>query len=177
MMDTRSGSIDPGIILHLMTQKIMSADAIDKALNHHSGLLGISGISSDMRDTIEKSQQGNERASLAFEIYIHRLTSCLGAMVASLNGLDLLIFTAGIGENASLLRKRVCDNLSFLGVKLDLKENENSSDKDRIISLHDSQVTVMVLHTKEALQIARECKKRMDGINPNYPSFTPTVSH
>jgi acetate kinase len=157
MMDTRCGSIDPGIILYLLEKQ--SKEEISRELYHDSGLLGLSGISSDMRDILEKSLEGQARASLAFEVYLHRLNAMIGSMIASLQGVDALIFTAGIGENASLLRKRVCENFSFLGVALDRAQNEGSHQEDCIISAADSKVDVLLIHTQEALEIARECLK------------------
>ncbi|MBS0652361.1 MAG: acetate kinase [Verrucomicrobia bacterium] len=159
MMDTRSGTIDPGIILHFLEKKKKSADAIANELYKGSGLLGLSGTSSDMRDIIEMNLEGNARAKLAFDVYLHRLNAMIGSMVASLQGIDLLIFTAGIGENASLLRKRVCEAFSFLGVKLDFEQNERNPREDCVLSASDSKVQVLLIHTQEAFEIARECWK------------------
>lgn len=147
MMDTRCGSIDPGILLYLADKGIAN---LSDSLYKESGLLGVSGISSDMRDIIEKASLGNERAKLALEIYLHRLNSQIGAMVAALGGLDVLVFTAGIGENAPLIRKRVCDAFAFLGIKLDEKEAD-------VISHFSSEVKVLVIPTQESFEIAREC--------------------
>ena len=148
MMDTRSGSVDPGILLYL--QKKGVAD-LSHTLYKESGLLGVSGISSDMRDIIEKASFGNERAKLALEVYMHRLNSLIGSMIGSLGGLDVLVFTAGIGENALLIRKRVCEAFAFLGIKLDEKKTGD------ILSLPSSQVKVLLIHTQESFEIAREC--------------------
>ncbi len=160
MMDTRSGSIDPGIILYLLEKKQKSYQEISQDLYQRSGLLGISGISSDMRDIIRESVQGNFRAQMALDIYIHRLNALIGSMVASLKGVDALVFTAGIGENASLIREKVCDSFSFLGVQLDLEKNRKISLEDRILSSEDSQVKVLLIHTQEAQEIALECFKK-----------------
>ncbi len=159
MMDTRSGAIDPGIILHFLINKKKHAEEISKQLYHESGLLGVSGISSDMRDIIEKSSQKNARATLAFDVYLHRLNGLIGFMVASLQGIDAIVFTAGIGENAVLLRKLVCECFSFLGIKLDDTQNDRSHQEDCILSTSDSKVQVLLIHTQEALEIARECRK------------------
>ncbi len=159
MMDTRSGSIDPGILLHLMEKKKKTVKDLTHELYNASGLLGISGISSDMRDIIEKSLEGNDRAALAFEVYLHRLSALIGSMLASLEGMDVLVFTAGIGENASLLRKRICNVFSFLGLRLDQGQNERAIQEDRILSTPDSAVSVLLIHTQEALEIALECWK------------------
>lgn len=161
MMDTRSGSIDPGIILHLLEKKKKNAKKISHELYYESGLLGISGFSSDMRDIIEKSLKGNSRAALALDIYIHRLNGLIGSMMARLKGLDVLVFTAGIGENAPLVRERVCDAFSFLGMKLDKKKNEQVASQDRELSTADSKIKVLLVHTQEAFEIARECWKKI----------------
>lgn len=154
MMDTRSGSIDPGILLYLSEKKKTLSDE----LYHKSGLLGISGLSSDMRDIIAFSQKGHARATLALDIYIHRLNANIGAMISSLNGLDALVFTGGIGENATYVRSQVCKAFSFLGITLDSQKNKKTS-KDILISKHNSKVSVLVIHTQEAFEIALECSK------------------
>ncbi len=157
MMDSRSGSIDPGIILYLLEKQKKSLQEISKEMYQESGLLGISGISSDMRDIIEKSLAGNVRAGLALDMYIHRLNSSIGSMVASLKGLDVLVFTAGIGENSSLIRERVCDTFSFLGVDLDGVKNAGSDLEDRELSTKKSNIKVLLIYTQEAFEIASEC--------------------
>jgi acetate kinase len=159
MMDTRCGSIDPGILLYFLEKKKRKIEEVSEELYKNSGLLGVSGISSDMRDVIEKSLSGDTKAILAFEVYVHRLNSLVGSMIASLQGVDAIVFTAGIGENAALLRKRVSENFSFLGVKLDHAQNERAHPEDRILSTSDSKVDILLIHTQEALEIARECLK------------------
>ncbi len=155
MMDTRSGSVDPGILLYLLKTK--TAEELSKELYEKSGLLGLSGVSGDMRDVLKEASRGNERAELAIDVYVHRLTSLIGSMVASLSGIDTLVFTAGIGENASLIRERVCERLSFLGIELAKTQQEIA--EDAILSSSNSKVKVLVLHTQEAFEIARECFK------------------
>lgn len=155
MMDTRSGSIDPGIILYLLEKKKKSVQALSDELYYASGLLGISGTSSDMRDIID--QKDDSRSAIAFEIYIHRLNALIGSMMAALKGIDVLVFTAGIGENASLVRERACDNFSFLNLHLDKKKNVKTSSEDGELSTPDSKVRVLLVHTQEAFEIAREC--------------------
>jgi acetate kinase len=150
MMDTRSGSVDPGILLHLL-KKGESLKGLSKELYEESGLLGISGFSSDMKEILENLSK--PRAALALDIYIHRLNSCLGSMIASLQGIDTLVFTGGIGENAAIIRKRVCENFAFLGVKL---KRESNSSEDEVVSSLNSKVRVLVIHTQEALEIAKE---------------------
>lgn len=157
MMDTRCGTIDPGILLYLAKQG-ESAEALAQELYEESGLLGLSGISSDMRDIIAQSDK-NPRAELALDVYIHRLCAMIAAMATSLHGMDALVFTAGIGENAPLLRRRVCESLSFLGVKIDEKINGNPPENDCALSSKSSKVQVLLVHTQEAFEIARECWK------------------
>lgn len=159
MMNTRSGSIDPGIILERL--KKTDVNGLTKELYQESGLLGISGVSSDMRDILKLSQQGHERAQLAFDMYIHRLSSCIGSMIAAIGGLDALVFTAGIGENTPLLRQKISERFAFLGLDLDLEKNEQTLAQDAVISRERSKVYVLVIHTQEALEIAQECRKML----------------
>jgi len=157
MMDTRCGSIDPGIILHFLEKKKKNVEEISNELYEKSGLLGVSEISSDMREILEQSEKGNPRATLTLEIYLHCLSSCIGSMIASLNGIDTLVFTAGIGENASYIREKACEAFSFLGIELDKKKNEQPDSNDCILSSSSSKIQVLLIHTKEDLEIAREC--------------------
>lgn len=166
MMDTRSGSIDPGILLYLLEKKKHRPEELSRMLYKESGLLGISGISSDMRDILEKNASGNPRAALALDIYLHRLRALIGAMVASLGGIDVLVFTAGIGENAPLLRERVCETFAFLGLKLDREQNQQPSLEDQVLSAAGSRVKVLLIHTKEAFEIASECWKQTSSKRP-----------
>ncbi|MBE9167473.1 acetate kinase [Pleurocapsales cyanobacterium LEGE 06147] len=156
MMGNRSGSIDPAILIHLLKEYDFNAEQLDEMLNKNSGFKGISGISADLRTILEAIAQGNERAQLAFNIYIHRLRAAIGAMVASLGGLDALIFTAGIGENSSLVREEACAGFEFLNLKLDLNKNA-SSPVDKDIAAPDSAVRVLVVSTAEDWAIAQEC--------------------
>jgi acetate kinase len=158
MMGTRSGSVDPGILTYLMRQKGASGQRLDQILNEESGLLGISGISGDMRQIFAAVKDGHERANLAFDIYVHRLQSGIGAMAAVLGGMDALIFTAGVGENSAELRAATCDNFGYLGLRLDSEKNRQvSSDGD--IAAADSAVRVLVIHAQEDWAIAQKCWK------------------
>ena len=158
MMGSRSGSVDPGILIYLLQQDIYTVEQLNNLLNKASGLSGISGISSDMRQIKAAISQGNQRAQLAFDIYVHRLCSSIGAMLASLGGLDALIFTAGIGENAPEIRQAACEAFEFLGIQIDAVKN-TSKPVDEDISTSDSAIKVLVIHTQEDWQIARECYK------------------
>lgn len=156
MMGSRSGAVDPGILIHLMRQEGYTADRLALELNQESGLKGISGISADLRQVMAAIEVGNPRAKLALDIYIHRLRSGIGSMLASLGGLDALIFTAGVGENSALVRSLACKAFEFLGLKLDEQQNE-SHPLDRDLAAGDSKVRVLVIHTQEDWAIAQDC--------------------
>ena len=156
MMGERSGSIDPAILIYLMRQYGLTGEELNHLLNKESGLNGISGISADLRDILEAIKNDHERAKLAFEIYIHRFRACLGQMLASLGGLDVLVFTAGVGENSVIVREKVCEGFAFLGLKLDLEKNAQSP-FDQEISTNDSSIRVLIIHTEENWAIAEEC--------------------
>ena len=156
MMGTRSGSIDPGILIYLVRHRGYSADQLDRILNKESGLKGVSGISGDMRGIQAAIEAGDGRARLAFEVYAHRLCREIGGRVASLGGLDALVFTAGIGENCALLREVACRQLGFLGITLDTERNARSPE-DEDVATADSGVRVLIVRTQEDWQIMREC--------------------
>ncbi|MEG4391159.1 acetate kinase [Microcoleus sp. BROC3] len=158
MMGSRSGSIDPGIIIHLLRRGDLTSEKLDNILNRNSGLKGISGVSSDMRQIGEAIAQSNERSQLALDIYIHRLRAGIGAMLASLGGLDALIFTAGVGENSAVVRAAACEAFGFMDLKLDGEKNQNSP-VDEDIAAVDSAARVLLIHTQEDWEIARECWK------------------
>ena len=156
MMGTRSGAIDPGILTYLMRQGRLNAEEIDSTLNHKSGLLGISGLSSDMREILAAIQRGDRRAKLAFDIYVHRLRAAIGGMCAVMAGMDALVFTAGVGENSPEVRGSACSTLGFLGIHLDPKANAQPI-LDQDISAADSRVRVLVIRAEEDWAIAKEC--------------------
>jgi acetate kinase len=155
-MGSRSGSLDPGILIHLVRKHGYTADDLDRILNRASGLLGLSGVSSDMRDVLDAARHGNDRARLAFDVFIHRLRALIGAMIASLGGIDALVFSAGIGENSPEVRAAACDPFAFLGLRLDATKNAGSP-ADGDIAAADSAVRVLVLHAQEDWAIACEC--------------------
>ena len=160
MMGTRCGSIDPQIPLYLIEEYGLSTDELNKILNKESGLKGVSGISGDMRTLVKAISEGNTQARLAVEIYIHRLKKAIGAMVASVNGLDVLVFSAGIGENNSYVREKTCEGLTYLGLQLDLEKN-NGSPKDTCIATKDSQIEVLVIETQEDWAIALAARSQL----------------
>lgn len=162
MMGSRSGSVDPGILIYLIRQQGYTADDLERVLNRDSGLKGISGISADMRQIMAAIAQDHSGAKLALDIYVHRLRSGIGAMLASLGGLDALVFTAGVGENAPLVRRAACEAFSFLGLKLDAEKNTGSP-KDQDIATADSTVRALVVHTQEDWAIAKDCWQLLRG--------------
>jgi acetate kinase len=159
MMGTRSGAVDPGILIQLMRAGA-TADQLDRMLNRESGLQGISGLSNDLRQIRAAMEQGNDRAKLAYDMFIHRLQIALGGMIASLGGVDAIAFTAGIGENAPYVRADVCAAFGFMGVAVDPQKNERSP-QDLEISTGDASVRVFAVHTQEDWEIAQECLKCM----------------
>lgn len=165
MMGTRSGSVDPGILTYLVRQGQMDWQGIDKVLNEKSGLLGVSGLSSDMRDILTGIQQGHKRAKLAFDIYVHRLRAAIGGMTAVLGGVDAVVFTAGVGENSPEVRAAACSGLEFLGLRLDCKTNARPS-LDQEISTADSSVRILVIRAEEDWAIAKECWKLAQAGTP-----------
>ena len=160
MMGTRCGSIDPQIPLYLMQKYGMNAAEISQILNKKSGLIGVSGVSNDVRSIVEAMNDGNPRASLAYGIYLHRLKKAIASMVASLGGIDVLVFTAGAGENQSMLREKTCAGLSYLGLQLDTTKNE-CDPVDMNIATQNSSGQVLVIHTREDWAIAVAAKKVM----------------
>ncbi len=162
MMGTRSGSVDPGILIYLLRHCGYTADQLDQILNQGSGLLGISGESGDMRKILAARAAGDTRACLAFDVYVHRLTREAGGMLATLGGLDALVFTGGIGENTAPVREHLGRQLGFAGVRLDSAKNEQGP-RDADIAASDSRVHVLVIHAEEEWEIARECYRITAG--------------
>ena len=152
MMGTRSGDIDPGALCYLVNQKGFSMETVDYELNHESGLLGVSGVSNDMRTLSEHAKKGNERAKLAIELFCYRVAKSIAAISVALDRLDGLIFTGGIGENAAFVRQKITDYLHGLSVRLDKEKNRQH---ETIISESNS-TDVLVIKTNEALMIAQE---------------------
>ena len=160
MMGTRCGLIDPQIPLYMMQEYGMDAAEISQILNKESGLKGVSGVSNDVRSVVKAMDDGNPRALLAYNIYLHRLKKAIASMTASLDGIDVLVFTAGAGENQSMLREKTCAGLSYLGLQLDTGKN-NSDPVDTNIATQDSSVQILVIHTQEDWAIATSAKKVM----------------
>lgn len=159
MMGTRSGDLDPAVVTFVMNKEELSISEVNSMLNKHSGLLAISGSSSDMRDITDGMQEGEPNSTLAFEMYEYRLRKYIGSYAAAMNGVDVIVFTAGVGENSAIVREKVCENLTYLGVELDPELNKIRSGDPRRISSSNSKVEVLVIPTNEELMIARDTYK------------------
>ena len=156
MMGTRSGDVDGGAVAFLQKKLGLDADGISDLLNKKSGVAGVSGVGSDMRDLENACKQGNERAILAQNMYNYKIKKYIGAYAAAMGGVDIIVFTAGVGENQTSMRAETCKGLEFMGVKIDEAKNETIRGKEAIISTPDSKVTVVVIPTDEELMIASD---------------------
>lgn len=156
LMGTRSGSVDAGVLSYVMEKEKLDTQGLVKLVNKDSGLLGISGVSSDMREVLQAAQDGNERAQLTIEIFLQKIKRYLGAYAAEIGGVDVIIFTGGIGENNSFLRDKICAGLEFMGVEFNSYVNEAVHGEEAIISSKESRVKVMVIPTDEELMIATD---------------------
>jgi len=163
MMGTRSGDVDPAIVPFTMNKEELMLSEVSSMLNKHSGLLAVSGISSDMREIIEAMGEGDKNAKLAFDMYEYRIRKYIGAYTAAMNGLDALVFTGGVGENSALLRQTICEQLTFFGIEVDPALNGQSSSDNRRISSERSKVQVLVIPTNEELMIARDTFRLVKG--------------
>ncbi|MFM2303392.1 MAG: hypothetical protein RLZZ135_801 [Cyanobacteriota bacterium] len=164
MMGTRCGSIDPGIMLHLLREQEYTVEELDHILNFESGLLGISGVSNDLREIDKAIASGNIRAKLALDIYIDRLAAKIGSLLPTLGGVDALIFTGGVGENYAGIRAAVAAKLAFIGVEIDPVLNILPTTVDRDLATDRSQVRILAIHTQEEWQIAMVCLQYSSSI-------------
>ncbi len=164
IMGTRTGEIDPGVLLYLAEKEELSLSGVNNMINKKSGVAGISQLSSDMRDLEAAASQGNAKAVLALEMYAYKIKKFIGAYVAALNGLDLLIFTAGVGENDFNARKMICSDMDYLGIEIDQGINMTVRGEDKLISKSSSKVKVMVIATDEELVIASDTKEIVEKL-------------
>jgi acetate kinase len=162
LMGTRCGDLDPAVILHIMAREELSLQEANTLLNKHSGIQGISGQSSDMRDIIQEAKEGHANSKLALEIYCYRIKKYIGAYAAAMGGLDCLVFTAGVGENSPLIRAKCCEGLEFLGIEIDEDRNEEAVGIEALISKDKTRVKVLAIPTNEELVIAQETQKVID---------------
>ena len=158
VMATRAGSIDPGVLLWLLRHEHVTIDELEDALERRSGLLGLSAVSADLRDVLEASDRGDERSQLAFGVYLHRLRAEIAAMVAAMGGLEGLVFTGGAGEGSARLRQETCAGLGFLGIALENELNGGGEENDRLISRRGNNPAVLVVRSREDLEIARQVR-------------------
>jgi acetate kinase len=168
MMGRRSGSVDPGLLLHLLTTGRLDVAALDAGLNERAGLFGVSGVSADMRKVLAASDDGDARAGLAVEMFVHRLVATIGSMVAVLGGLDALVFTGGIGEHSPRIRAAVVSRLAYLGVELDAEINERA-DSDAEVTTTLSAARILVVTAREDLTVLAEITRVLapGGTAPN----------
>ena len=155
-MGTRCGDIDPSIPMFLQKNEKIDYKEVDRILNKMSGLQGISEVSSDMRDIEKRAEDGDHQAHLAIEIFVYRIKKYIGSYIAAMNGVDLIIFTAGIGENDCLVRRMVLEDMEFFGISFDPIKNKRAIGRYGIISTPESKITVMVIPTNEELEIAKQ---------------------
>jgi acetate kinase len=158
IMGTRSGDVDAGVLTLIMEKEEIDYSSLNTLLNKHSGMLGISGISSDMREIETAASEGDERAVLSLKMYDYRIRKYIGAYAAAMGGVDLIIFTGGVGENAAETRENICKDLEFIGLEFDRQKNDGVRGKEMVISKKDSRVTVMIVPTNEELVIATETR-------------------
>ncbi|NLB87933.1 MAG: acetate kinase [Syntrophomonadaceae bacterium] len=158
VMGTRSGDLDPAIVFFLMEKLGMNTQEANNYFNKKSGMLGLSGVSNDLRDILEAANSGNERAKLALEVYYNRVKGYIGKFIAKLNGCDCLVFTAGVGENGYDVREAICTDLDFFGIKIDAEKNKVRG-KEVDVSAEDSKIKIFVIPTNEELVIARDTYK------------------
>jgi acetate kinase len=163
LMGTRCGDIDTSIILYIMGKEGLTLSEANTLLNKHSGLQGISGVSSDMREIVSEMKNGDKKASNAFDVFTYRVKKYIGAYAAAMGGLDAVVFTGGIGENSADVRKSSCDNLEFLGITIDDQRNQ-SAEKEKFITTADSRTPVLVIPTNEELVIALDTKHIVNGM-------------
>ncbi len=158
VMGTRSGDIDPAIVWFLMDKLGMDTSEANNYFNKKSGMLGLSGVSNDLRDVLEAANSGNERAKIALEVYYNQVKGYIGNYMAKLNGCDCIVFTAGVGENGYDVREAICTNMDYLGVKMDVEKNKVRG-KEVDVATEDSKVRILVIPTNEELVIARDTKR------------------
>jgi acetate kinase len=159
MMGTRSGDVDPGALTYLMNKHNLTPDQLQKIINKESGVAGVSGISSDMREIEAAVKNGDEMATLALDMYEQRIIKYVGAYAAEMGGVDIIVFTGGVGENQTGVRENVCAPLAFMGVEIDKELNAKTRGTETVISAPQSKVRVVVVPTDEELMIARDTRE------------------
>jgi acetate kinase len=163
IMGTRCGDLDPGVIFHVMHAEELSEHQMTTMLNKHSGLVGISGVSNDMRELLEAEAKGHERAKLAIDMFCYRLRKYIAAFAGAMGGMDAVVFTGGIGENAPAVRERALAGLEFMGLRLDPDKNAAAVGREADVSLEGAPVRTLVIPTNEELIIARDTVRLVEG--------------
>jgi acetate kinase len=158
MMGTRSGAVDPGLLLDVLRRPGMTVERVERALTRESGVLGVSGVSADMREVLAAMEQGHTASRLAIDIYCHRLRQTIGAYLATLGGADALVFTGGVGEHAAEIRRRVCAGMEWLGLRLDETAN-GTRGVDAVVSAGDSRVAILIVRSREDVTLRREVER------------------
>ncbi len=164
IMGTRSGDLDLGVLTYIIDKEELNVNEANTLINKHSGILGISGVSSDMREVEKASDDGNNRARLALEMYEYRIVKYIGSYTAAMSGVDMIVFAGGIGENDDRVREAICKRFGYLGLEFDSEKNKGLRSREAVISKHNSKVKVLVVPTNEELVIAQESVKVIDGI-------------
>ena len=164
IMGTRSGGIDPSVVTYIMNKEGLTPDEMANMMNKKSGFLGLSGISSDCRDIQKAAAEGNERAKLTLDILVYQIKKFIGGYAAAMGGVDAIIFTGGIGENDATIRRQICEDMEYLGLKIDADLNDKASRRDAKFSAADSKVEAWVLPTNEELMIARDTKEIVEKL-------------
>jgi acetate kinase len=159
LMGTRAGDLDIGAVLYIMEKENIGVESASALFNKHSGLLGITNISSDLRDVLNAAQNGNQQAVLSLKMFNYRIRKYIGSYAAAMNGCDLLIFTGGIGENSKSTRLEVCNDLKWLGFEIDEGKNARLNGTESVISTANSKVKILIVPTDEELMIARDTQK------------------
>ena len=165
IMGTRTGDLDTGAVIYIMQKEEITKQTMNTLINKHSGMLGVTGISSDMREIEEAAEKGNERALLGLDMYHYRLKKYLGAYAAALGGVDAIVLTGGIGENAPDTRSEMVKGLEFMGIELDQEKNKGLRGKEAIISKESSRTKLMVIPTNEELVIAEDTARIVENLN------------
>lgn len=164
IMGTRSGDLDLGVLTYIMDKEELGVKEANTLINKHSGMLGISGVSSDMREIEQASDDGNDRASLALEMYNYRIIKYIGSYTAAMNGVDMIVFAGGIGENDDRVREAICNNFGYLGLEFDSEKNKGLRAQEAILSKPGSKIKVLVVPTNEELVIAKETVKMFESL-------------
>ncbi|MCK5370748.1 MAG: acetate kinase, partial [Cyclobacteriaceae bacterium] len=164
IMGTRSGDLDLGVLTYVMDKEELGVKEANTLINKHSGMLGISGISSDMREIERASDEGNSRAGLALEMYDYKIIKYIGSYAAAMSGVDMIVFAGGIGENDDRVREAICKNFGYLGLEFDSEKNRGLRAQEAIISKPNSKIKVLVVPTNEELVIAKETVKVFETV-------------